>query len=62
MIREGRTYGFVIKLAESMEDLWKANNKEFFPLAKRLSELAFKLREVQGEQSTDLSPFIYTLY
>jgi hypothetical protein len=51
-----------VSLAKSMEESWKVSGKEFLPLAKQLSELAFKLREVQGEQSTDLSPFIYTLY
>jgi len=49
-------------LADAIMSLWKTNSKEFLPLAKQLSELAFKLRDVQGEQSTDLSPFIYTLY
>jgi hypothetical protein len=50
-------------LTRSFQDLWKGlNNQEFVPMAPALSALAFKLQEVQGEQSTDLSPFIYTLY
>jgi hypothetical protein len=50
-------------LANSFQDLWKGkNNEAFLPLAVTLSEIAFTLKETEGEQTTDLSPFVYTLY
>ena len=49
-------------LTKSLADLWRGKDNELLPMAAKMSEMAFKLRELQGEQSTDLSPFIYTLY
>jgi hypothetical protein len=50
-------------LKNSFQELWAGSDKqEFLPMAGALSELAFKLQAVQGEQSTELSPFVYTLY
>ncbi|HTJ52542.1 MAG TPA: hypothetical protein VL443_23945 [Cyclobacteriaceae bacterium] len=48
-------------LLTSFNELWKAN-QELKPVASAMCDLAFDLREIQGEQSTDLSPFVYTLY
>lgn len=50
-------------LVMSLTDLWKnLNSQEFLPLVSAMSEIAFKLKETQGEQSSELSPFVYTLY
>ncbi|HEY8933864.1 MAG TPA: hypothetical protein VIM65_01530 [Cyclobacteriaceae bacterium] len=48
-------------LLSDFNNLWKSDH-ELKPVAPAMCDLAFDLRETQGEQSTDLSPFVYTLY
>ncbi|MDX2045303.1 MAG: hypothetical protein SFU87_00865 [Chitinophagaceae bacterium] len=46
-----------------LEKFWNGlGSPEFAAMAEPLSNLAFKLKDEQKEQSTELSPFVYVMY